>query len=108
MSAIRDAMAAYMLTGLRRIGPSNGGRAVEGRLLRSLGRLGLRGLFDADHLFIVEAPAVAESRFIQRERFTGALVPFVRRSLDRRTLPAFQAANAAIKDRAAKAIAAGV
>ena len=61
-----------------------------------------------DHLFIVEPSAVAESRFIQRERFTGALVPFVRRSLDRGTLPAFQAMNAAIKDRAEKAIAAGV
>ena len=48
------------------------------------------------------------TRFIQRERFTGALVPFVRRSLDRGTLPAFQAMNAAIKDRAEKAIAAGV
>jgi hypothetical protein len=81
---------------------------VEGRRLRWLGRLGLPGLFDADHLFIVEPSAVAESRFIQRERFTGALVPFVRRSLDRGTLPAFQAMNAAIKDRAEKAIAAGV
>jgi hypothetical protein len=81
---------------------------VEGRRLRWQGRLGLRGLFDADHLFIVEPSPVAESRFIQRERFTGALVPFVRRSLDRGTLPAFQAMNAAIKDRAEKAIAAGV
>jgi hypothetical protein len=81
---------------------------VEGRRLRWLGRLGLPGLFDADHLFIVEPSAVAESRFIQRERFTGALVPFVRRSLDRGTLPAFQAMNAAIKDRAEKAVAVGV
>ena len=75
---------------------------VEGRRLR------LPGLFDADHLFIVEPSAVAESTFIQRERFTGALVPFVRRSLDRGTLPAFQAMNAAIKDRAEKAVAVGV
>jgi hypothetical protein len=81
---------------------------VEGRRLRWLGRLGLPGLFDANHLFIVEPSAVAESRFIQRERFTGALVPFVRRSLDRGTLPAFQAMNAAIKDRAEKAVAVGV
>lgn len=35
----------------------------------------------------------------------GLLVPFVQRSLDRGTLPAFHAMNAALKDRAERATA---
>jgi hypothetical protein len=79
---------------------------VDGRRLRWQGRLGVRGLFDADHLFIVEPQGAAGSRLIQQEQFSGLLVPFLQRSLDRGTLPAFQAMNSALKDRAERATAA--
>src|SRR5215207_10570305 len=49
---------------------------VEGHRLRWQGRLGVRGLFDADHLFILEPQGAAASRLIQQEQFSGLLVPF--------------------------------
>ena len=79
---------------------------VEGHRLRWRGLVGVRGLFDADHQFIVEPRGVAGSRLVQQEHFSGLLVPFFRRSLDRGTLPAFHAMNAALKDRAERATAA--
>ncbi len=79
---------------------------VEGHRLRWRGLVGVRGLFDADHQFIVEPRGDAGSRLVQQEHFSGLLVPFFRRSLDRGTLPAFHAMNAALKDRAERATAA--
>jgi hypothetical protein len=79
---------------------------VDGHRLRWQGRVGVRGLFDADHLFIVEPRGPAGSRLVQQEQFSGLLVPFFQRSLDRGTLPAFHAMNAALKDRAERAKAA--
>jgi len=76
---------------------------VDGHRLRWQGRLGVRGLFDADHLFTVEPLGVDEARLIQQESFSGLLVPFFQRSLDRGTLPAFHAMNQALKTRAEKA-----
>lgn len=78
---------------------------VEGHRLRWQGRLMMRGLFDADHLFIVEPLGAAGSRLIQQEHFRGLLVPFFQRSLDRGTLPAFHAMNQALKARAERASA---
>jgi hypothetical protein len=79
---------------------------VKGRRLRWQGRLGVRGLFDGDHLFIVEPRGASESRLVQQEQFNGLLVPFFQRALDRGTLPAFHAMNAALRDRAERATAA--
>ena len=79
---------------------------VDGRRLRWQGRLGVGGLFDAEHVFVVEALGAARSRLRQQEEFGGLLVPFFARSLDRGTLPAFHAMNAALKERAEKATAA--
>jgi len=79
---------------------------VDGRRLRWLGRWGMRGLFDAEHLFIVEPRGASGTRLVQQEHFSGLLVPLFRRSLDRGTLPAFKAMNEALKQRAEKATAA--
>ena len=79
---------------------------IDGQRVRWQGRLGVRGLFDADHLFIVEPEGGVASRLVQQEQFSGLLVPFLQRSLDRGTLPAFQAMNSALKDRAERATAA--
>ena len=78
---------------------------VDGQRLRWQGRLGVPRLFDADHLFTVEPQGAAGSRLVQQEQFSGLLVPFLQRSLDRGTLPAFHAMNTALKDRAEKATA---
>lgn len=80
---------------------------VEARRLRWQGRLMVRGLFDADHRFTVEPTRTGGSRLIQQEEFRGALLPLVRRSLDRGTLLAFHAMNQAVKERAERAVDAG-
>ena len=74
--------------------------ATHGRRLRWLGRLGLRGLFDAEHVFTIEAREEGGTRLRQHEVFRGVLVPLAARSLDRGTLPAFEAMNSALKRRA--------
>jgi hypothetical protein len=79
---------------------------IDGQQLRWEGHFGFRGLFDADHVFMVQPRGAARSRLVQQETFSGLLVPFFARSLDRGTLPAFEAMNRALKQRAEKATAA--
>jgi hypothetical protein len=77
-------------------------RLVEvaaGRELRWRGRLGLPGLMDAEHTFELQ-PQPGGTRLVQSETFRGILVPFVAASLDRSTLPAFEAMNEALRRRA--------
>lgn len=88
---------------------ANGGRPVTlrptvvesaaGRRLRWRGRVGVRGVLDAEHVFTLEALDGRGVRLRQEETFSGALVPFVARSLDRNTLPAFRAMNEALQQR---------
>jgi hypothetical protein len=77
--------------------------ARAGARLRWLGRFGLPGVLDADHSFVLE-PAGSGTRFVQEERFSGALVPFVARTLERGTLPAFVLMNEALKRRAEESV----
>jgi hypothetical protein len=77
--------------------------AIEGHRLRWLGRLGVRGLFDAEHLFILDPLGASGTRLVQQEKFSGLLVRLFQRSLDRGTLPAFHAMNEALRDRAERA-----
>jgi hypothetical protein len=79
--------------------------AVEGRL-RWRGRLWMPGILDAEHDFRVEALDGGRSRLTQNEKFTGLLAPVMARPLDRHTLPAFKAMNAALKLRAEQPVTA--
>jgi len=77
-------------------------RLVEvaaGRELRWRGRLGVPGLLDAEHAFLLR-PHAGGTRLVQEETFRGVLVPLLAASLDRGTLPAFVAMNQALKRRA--------
>ena len=67
--------------------------------LRWLGRLYLPWLFDGEHAFIIETSSENSVNFIQREKFTGLLVPFAR-SLLRDTQRGFEDMNRALKQRA--------
>lgn len=64
-----------------------------------LGSLGFRGVFDGRHIFELE-PTPVGTRLVQREEFTGILVPLFARSLDKGTKAGFEAMNLAIKQRA--------
>ncbi len=77
------------------------------RELRWLGRLGLPGLFDGEHMFIIAPVDAHRVRLTQREVFRGLLVPFLSRQLDRDTARGFAEMNAALKTRAEAPTAAG-
>jgi len=59
-----------------------------------------RFLFSGEHIFLLQAKSPEITNFIQREIFTGLLIPFLQGTLDKRTLVGFQAMNEALKIRA--------
>ncbi|MBY5162336.1 SRPBCC domain-containing protein [Salsipaludibacter albus] len=71
----------------------------EGTFVRWRGRLGVPGIFDGDHELRLVSPPEGGTRFVQREVFSGLLVPVMGRVLDD-TEPGFAAMNAALRDRA--------
>jgi hypothetical protein len=75
-------------------------RSVEpNRELRWLGRLVAPGVFDGEHRFAIE-PIAGGSRLVHEERFGGVLVPLLAKGLRKKTLPAFERMNEAVKERA--------
>ena len=80
--------------------------ATPGHRLRWLGRLGMPGIFDAEHSISISSRDGGGVRVSQHEGFKGLLVPLMARSLDRHTLPAFKAMDAALKQRAEQQVAA--
>lgn len=75
-------------------------KAEPPRELRWSGSLLIRGLFDGEHILIIEPLAENRIKFVQREKFSGLLVPLFRRSLDTDTRRGFNEMNAALKERA--------
>jgi hypothetical protein len=75
-------------------------KAEPNRELRWLGHLLISGLFDGEHIFIIEPLGEGRVRFTQREVFTGLLVPLFARSLDTDTRRGFEEMNQALKTRA--------
>ena len=70
-----------------------------GHAFEWLGRLALPGLFDGRHRFEV-VPDDDRTRLLHTERFSGILVPLLRKSLDTHTRAGFEAMNTAVKARA--------
>lgn len=68
--------------------------------LRWRGRLLLPGIFTGEHAFLLESDSHDGCRFVQRERFTGILIPFFKRMLTGPTKQGFEAMNQALKERA--------
>jgi hypothetical protein len=61
------------------------------------GKLGINGIFDGEHYFILEVLENDKTKFIQGEKFSGLLVPFVGKMLDK-TQKGFQLMNESIKN----------
>lgn len=78
---------------------------VAPRTLEWLGRLGFPGLFDGRHRFELHRSSNG-TRLVQREVFTGMVVPVFARSLEQRTAKGFVAMNAALKRRVERIITA--
>ncbi len=60
------------------------------------GKLGINGIFDGEHYFILEYLDKDITKFIQGENFSGLLVPLVGKMLDK-TQKGFQLMNESIK-----------
>jgi hypothetical protein len=73
--------------------------AVQERELRWLGRVFIPGLFDGEHVFLLEQQAEV-CRFHHAERFSGVLLPLFGKGLLEATRQGFEAMNAALKARA--------
>lgn len=70
------------------------------RELRWLGHLGIPGLFDGEHRFVIEPLGEERVRFVQEERFSGLLAPLVLRFVGEQTRQGFERMNQALKFRA--------
>lgn len=75
-------------------------QTIPERELRWLGHLWVPGLFDGEHIFELEPRGENKVCFVQRERFSGILVPLLWKSLDRNTRQGFKEMNAALKEKA--------
>lgn len=74
--------------------------AEKERELRWRGKFLVPGLFDGEHVFIVEALDGARTRLHHAEKFTGLIVAFGPESIFQATKAGFEAMNAALKARA--------
>jgi hypothetical protein len=61
------------------------------------GKLGISGIFDGEHYFILEFLEKDKTKFIHGEIFSGLLVPLVGKMLDK-TQKGFQLMNESIKN----------
>jgi hypothetical protein len=68
--------------------------------LRWVGHLFIPGLFDGEHSFVIERLNENRVQFIQRECFTGLLVPLLANQLDKDTKRGFEDMNRALKEQA--------
>lgn len=60
---------------------------------RWLGHTGLPGLFDGEYIMELAENPDGSTQFVQREKFTGVLVPFLSSSLDGSTKTGFELMN---------------
>jgi hypothetical protein len=67
--------------------------------LRWLGHLLFPGLFDGEHIFELYENTDGTTTFVQREKFTGILVPLFSKMLDTKTLAGFEMMNKHLKQR---------
>ena len=70
-----------------------------GKEIRWVGRVLVPGLFDGEHYFKIEPLEDGKVRFIQGEKFTGVLVPFMSGLIDSAKI-GFEEMNVALKERA--------
>jgi hypothetical protein len=73
--------------------------ATPGRELRWLGRVGLPGIFDGEHRFLLRPNPSGGTTLEHAERFSGVLVPFFGKMLSD-TEAAFARFNRELKQRA--------
>lgn len=66
---------------------------------RWLGHLWFKGLFDGEHRFFLRENEDGSTTFIHEERFTGILVPLLKKILENDTKTGFNRMNEALRQR---------
>ncbi|TCK92570.1 hypothetical protein EDC19_1719 [Natranaerovirga hydrolytica] len=69
------------------------------RELRWKGRMFLPGIFDGEHIFELTVLENQTTQFIHREKFSGIMVPFLKKMLDNNTRRGFEMMNQQLKER---------
>ena len=64
-----------------------------------LGHLGVRGIFDGHHRFVLKALGPNKTLLEHSEDFRGLLIPFFRKSLEKNARQGFELMNRALKQR---------
>jgi hypothetical protein len=75
-------------------------RSEPNKELRWLGRLGIPGLFDGQHIFELQSSGNSSTHFVQREQFSGIILPFLVGTLRNQTAHGFNEMNEALRKRA--------
>jgi len=75
-------------------------KVIPGEEILWRGTLGIEGLFDGEHRFLLQPEAPEITRFTQEETFRGILVPFAGGYITAGARRGFQAMNQALKIRA--------
>ena len=66
------------------------------------GKLFIPGLFDGEHIYELNELAANKTLFVQRENFSGILVPFLNKMIDNQTRRGFELMNTKLKEVAEK------
>jgi len=77
-------------------------RLEKNKELIWLGKLLLPGIFDGKHIFELSTMGPSQTKLVQREEFSGLLVPFLWKQLDRNTRKGFELMNQKLKEEAEK------
>lgn len=72
-------------------------KVEENRELRWIGKFFLPGVFDGEHIFMIEELESNRVRFIQKECYTGLLIPLMADKLNNNTRSGFELMNQAVK-----------
>lgn len=73
-------------------------RCVKEQEFRWRGKLGIKGIFDGEHYFILQLEQNGHTKLIHGERFSGMLIPFMG-GIFEKTRQGFLAMNQALKER---------
>ena len=74
-------------------------KAEQNKELRWIGHMLFPGLFDGEHIFIIESVEENKVRFIQKELFKGIFTSLIMKSIGEKTKQGFEAMNRALKER---------
>lgn len=74
-------------------------KLIPNQELRWLGHLIIPGIFDGEHVFELIDNRNRTTTFVQKEIFSGILVPFMKKMLDDNTKRGFELMNKMLKDK---------